>query len=115
MNNLTVTLFEETREDIKIQVYARITEIGDLMLDGVDSGDLVKKLQGDWDYEYYLTVDKSSKELLVEKLRKQDVQIIDDETLLHWIKSNYSGNSAFSSFQAFLTSEEIEFKMYVWI
>jgi len=115
MNNLTVTLFEETREDIKIQIYARITETGALMLDGVDSGDLVERLKGDWDYEYYLNVDKSSKEMLIQKLRKQNIQIIDDKTLLHWIKSNYSGNNAFSSFKAFLASENIEFKMSFWI
>ncbi len=115
MNDLTVTLFEEIREDIKIRIYARITENSELMLDGVDSGDLVERLKGDWDYEYYLTVDKSSKELLIKKLRNRNIQIIDDEALLNWIKANYSGNSAFSSFQAFLTSEKIEFKMDVWI
>lgn len=115
MSNLTVKLFEETREGIKIQIYARITENNELVIDGVDFGELVEKLKGDWDYEYYLTVSESNKEILLNKLRKNNTEIVGDVELLNWIKSNYSGNTAFSSFQSFLTSNNIEFKMDVWI
>lgn len=115
MNDLTVKLFEEIRKDIKIRIYAKITENNELMVEGVDSGELVEKLKGDWDYEYCLTVKKSNKDLLIQKLRDDNIQIIDDKELLNWIKANYSGNNAFSSFQSFLTSENIDFKMYTWI
>lgn len=115
MSNLTVKLFEESREGIKIQIYARITENNELMIDGVDSGELVERLKGDWDYEYYLTVSESNKKLLIQKLRETNNEIVSDIELLNWIKINYSGNSAFSSFQSFLTSNNIEFKKDIWI
>ncbi|GAA3520094.1 hypothetical protein GCM10022393_37920 [Aquimarina addita] len=115
MNNLTVTLFEEVRKDIKIKIYARITENDELMVDGVDAGELVEKLKGDWDYDYHLKVNKLNKDLLIQKLREDNIKIIDDKELLEWIQANYSGNRAFSSFQSFLTSENIDFETHIWI
>lgn len=115
MNDLTVKLYEEIRKDIKIQIYARVTDNNELMVDGVDSGKLVEKLKGDWDYEYFLIINKSNKDLLIQKLRDDNIQIKDDKELLNWIKANYSANSAFSSFKSFLTSENIDFKTGTWI
>lgn len=115
MNKLTVKLFEEIRKDISIRIHARITENNALMIDGVDSGTLVEKLKGDWDYEYVLTVNKANKELLIQKLNDDKIPILDDKALLHWIKANYSGNSAFSSFKAFLTAKNIAFEMGTWV
>ncbi|WP_291869396.1 hypothetical protein [Maribacter sp.] len=49
MDGLIVTLFEEAREDIKIKISAKITKNDDLMIVGLDCGELVEKLKGDWD------------------------------------------------------------------
>tara|TARA_R110002072_G_scaffold303044_2_gene492102 strand:- start:10151 stop:10498 length:348 start_codon:yes stop_codon:yes gene_type:complete len=114
MNDLTVKLFEEIRQDIAIHICARISENSELVVEGVDSGKLVEKLKGDWDYEYFLTVDISNKDLLIQKLKNDNVQIHDDRELLEWIKANYSGNNAFSSFQSFLIFENIDFKTFTW-
>jgi hypothetical protein len=114
MNELVVTLFEQIRPDIKIQIYAKINEKQELVIDGIDCGELVEKLKGDWDYEYFLTVKKTDKKLLINKLRDKNIKITNDEELLNWIKLNYSGNSAFSSFQTYLESENIKFETYFW-
>ena len=109
-----VVLFEETRTDIKIYICASITNQGELLIEGVDSGTLVQKLQGDMDYEYFLSVDKPNKELLMKKLINRNIEIHNDSDLLNWIKENHSGNRAFSSFKTFLESEQIEFKTHFW-
>lgn len=109
-----VVLFEESRPEIEIQVTASITDQEELLIKGIDSGSLVKQLQGDLDYEYFLTVDKVNKILLIQKLNSRNIQIHGDADLLRWLSENHSGNRAFSSVQAFLKAEEVEFKTFFW-
>lgn len=114
MYNLSAKLFEETREDIKISIYARISGDQDLIIEGLDSGPRVKELMGDWDYEYYLTIRSADKQVLLDTLRETNSQVTNDKELLHWISQNYSDNSAFSGFRSFLDSQKIKYEMYTW-
>lgn len=114
VGNLFVSLFEEKRPDIHIQIYARINEKLDLVIEGADTGILVRELRGESDYEYYLTVEKDSKKLLISKLRDKNYEVTDDKDLLTWIKANFSDNSTFSAFRLFLEQEEVPFKTFFW-
>lgn len=114
MRELVETLFEEKREDISIHISAHIKVDGKLVLEGIDSGKRVKELKSDWDYEYFLTIQKTDKEHLIKNLQAKNFNITSDAELLLWIKNNYSTNEAFSNFQAFLKTEGIPAEMFVW-
>jgi len=45
--------------------FAKISEKGDLVIDGCDSGELAKEMFGDWDYEYWLTIPEKFKETIM--------------------------------------------------
>ena len=111
---MLVILFEETRADIEIHISASISSKGDLKIEGYDSGKLVQELRGEWEYEYYLTVKKGNKERLIETLRNRKTEISNDKALLDWVKDNFSGNTAISSFQKYLTDEHIDFEVFYW-
>ena len=55
-------------------LFAEISEKGDLVVDGCDAGELVEEMFGDWDYEYWLTIPEKFK----------------DTIMLHLIKDRFS-------------------------
>ncbi len=114
MYRQSIKLFEETREDISISIYAKISKDDDLVIEGFDSGPLVMKLMGDMDYEYYLTVRSVDKQVLLSRLKETNPQVTNDKELLQWISENYCENNAFSSFQSLLDSQEIKYEIYTW-
>jgi hypothetical protein len=115
MHPSMVTLYEESRPEIKIQITASINEKSDLLIQGVDSGELVKKLKGDFDYEYFLTVRKADKILLINQLQCKNINVHNDQDLLRWLKDNYSHNEAISSLISFLEKEKIKFETFFWV
>lgn len=115
MHPSIVSLYEESRPEISIQITASITENADLRIAGVDSGELVKKLKGDFDYEYFLTVRKTDKILLINQLKSKYISVQDDKDLLRWLKDNFSHNDAFSSLVSFLEKEKIKFETFFWV
>jgi hypothetical protein len=114
MKTPAITLFHESRSDIEIQITASTNETGDLLIEGYDSGPLVKELKGDLDYEYKFTVKKIQKELLIEKLSKQLMHQLDDKGLLNWLQKNYNHNEAFSAIQFLLDRMDIRYESFHW-
>lgn len=110
-----VTLYEESRPEIKIQITASINEKSDLLIQGVDSGELVKKLKGDFDYEYFLTIRQVDKNLLINQLKRKNMSVHNDQDLLRWLKDSFSHNEAISSLISFLEKEKIKFETFFWV
>jgi hypothetical protein len=114
MKTPTIILFHESRPDIDINITASINEKGDLLIEGYDSGPLVKELKGDLDYEYKFTVKKANKELLIKKLSQQLQHQLDDEGLMNWLKNNYNHNEAFSAIQFLLDRMDVRYESFHW-
>ena len=109
-----MVLYEESRKEIEILITARISKIGKLMIEGIDSGPLVKELRGDLDYEYFLSVSLSNKLLLIEYLQLNNFEVRNDQELLVWLMENFNKNDCFSSIMALLKQAEIEFETFFW-
>ena len=95
----TVRLYEKKGET-SIFIDAGITDAGDLQISGQDIGEAPKKIFGDIDYEYWLTVRSEHK----------------DRVLLALIERMFLNNpSVVSEFQGFLKAKGIpcEFDSYV--
>jgi hypothetical protein len=65
-----ITIKDEKYEDGYSDLYAKIAENGDLVLDGCDAGELVEQMFGDWDYEYWLTIPEKFKDTILLNLIK---------------------------------------------
>ncbi len=114
MKTPTTILFHESRPDIHIRITASITEEGNLLIEGYDSGQLVEELKGDWDYEYKMSIKKSQKEDLINKLSQQLDTELDDKGLLEWLKENYHHNEAFSAIQFLLDRMKVQYDFFSW-
>ena len=118
-----VKLFEEKGvTSIKIEV--EIHDSGDLSINGLDIGKAPQESFGDSDYEYWLTISKNYKDIilaaLVEHCNRNHIEVPPapqnkDDTLLALIQLIYGGHySAFSEFRNFLDSINVpsEFSSY---
>ncbi len=114
MKTLTINLFEEKRPEINIRVSASINEKGDLLIEGFDSGKLVRELRGEWDYEYYLTVKSAQKDHLKEHLGEQLAGRAEDAALLEWLQKHFNDNNAFSSIQLLLDQLKLKYEFFSW-
>ena len=107
-------LYAANSEKIKILVTAAIKQNGDLQVEGIDSGPLVKELKGDFDYEYFLTVKEADKHTLMTYLQKQQISVTTDDELLMWVKEQFGHDKSFSALMNFLNDAEIPFSTYFW-
>jgi hypothetical protein len=90
-----LVIFHERIADGYSELKAKISEKGDVVLDGADGGERIRKLVGDWDSEYWVTVTKEWK----------------DTVLLHLLKEKFDSTSAF---MAWLKEREIPYDFYRW-
>ena len=74
-----ITMIESKTERLAVRLTARITENGDLILEGYDSGAFVEEVLHHDDYEYSLTVKAEYK----------------DTILLNLIREKFEHDSAF--------------------
>lgn len=86
-----IKLREIEIEGGKSYLDASISESGSLVLEGCDNGETVKKIWGDFDYEYQITVNNEYK----------------DTVLLHLIKNSFDSES---KFMKWLEEREIPFE-----
>ena len=107
-------IYQSKGEGIRILVTARINPNGDLVVDGVDHGPIVKRLQGDSDYEYALTIKAKDKSRLITYLQQHGTQIKNDEDLLLWLQQNYGHNRGFSALMNFCKEINIPFDSFFW-
>ena len=50
-----ITIRNEKYEDGYSDLYAKISENGEIVIDGCHAGKLAEEMFGDWDYEYWLS------------------------------------------------------------
>ncbi len=65
-----VIIKDEKQEDGYSELFAKISEKGDLVIDGCDEGELAEEMFGDWDTEYWLTIQEKFKETIMLNLIK---------------------------------------------
>jgi len=61
-----------------------IDDSGSLVLEGVDAGEEVRRLFGDWDYEYWLTIPAEYRESVLLYLIKERFSSVHD--MREWLK-----------------------------
>ncbi|MDP6537064.1 MAG: hypothetical protein QGG02_12180 [Gammaproteobacteria bacterium] len=106
----SIFLYYHKAEGYKIEVKALFRD-GNLIIDGYDCGDLVEKVQGDWDHEYWLTLPPAS----VNKLYKVlSVRRNDRDNLLKALTKHAYGEECYSMCREFLTKNDIEFDAMFW-
>lgn len=105
---MVVTLYQFESEQIRITVTAEFTDEGDLNISGYDIGESVKRMWGDADYEYDITVKKDDLSGVLKALKTRQTD------LLNTIEAKFSGNEAFSSFQKFLDNHGIPYDYFTW-
>lgn len=69
---------------------------GYLVMDAVDAGEHIRKITGDWDYEYSVTVPQEWTQTV----------------LLHLLKERFSADAPTSDFMAWLKSKDIPYKFW---
>ncbi|NND34626.1 MAG: hypothetical protein HKN76_18715 [Saprospiraceae bacterium] len=109
-----IVLFEESRKDIQISISAQIDTNGNFTLKGMDAGNLVKQMKGDWNYEYNIGIKKRDKEILIKELALENPDIKSDADFMHWLKLKYSHNEAYSGFAKLLQEMKIGHEVFIW-
>lgn len=104
-----VVLYDHKSEGIDTNVFACIEANGDLRIDGCDAGKLVKRIWGDYDYEYIITVEAADLNRLYTALKTNETN------LLTCLKDRFSGERAFSKAKKFLEAREIPFDFFTWV
>lgn len=101
-----------------IALEARITETGDILMQGQDVTDAPTEIFGDPVYEYWISVRSDHKDVLLEKLI-QDTEAKDraagpdrDLAILNLIKERFSGAEASSAFMAWLKRRNVPFEFF---
>ncbi|MBC8435994.1 MAG: hypothetical protein H8D88_00360 [Bacteroidetes bacterium] len=92
----------------KRDLYVVITDDGDLILDGCDSGPAVLEHFGESDYEYAVTV-KADNLVKVFDLLTDSKQEYRQSSLLELIRKRFSHEYGFSEFKDLLEKQHIDF------
>ncbi|MGH2819068.1 MAG: hypothetical protein ACRDJ5_00290 [Actinomycetota bacterium] len=101
-----------------IDLEARVTETGDILMEGQDVSDASSEIFGDSDYVYWLTVRKDNKDVLLEKLIDEPGAVGSspdadrDRAILALIKERFSGADASSAFMAWLKRRNVPFEFH---
>lgn len=82
----TIELKDQATNGTHINVNVHISDEGDLVTDGCDSGKAPEKVFGDWDIEYFTTVKKEYKDTVLLLLIKEKFQ--DDFAFRSWLNVN---------------------------
>lgn len=107
-----VTLFEFETSDIYILMKMYFNDQGQLIFEGLDCGETVKRAWGDFDYEYQYTIEPDQAARLY-ALFGVDSQ--DKHALLEAIRQQFSFNEAYSKFGEFLQQNDIKFSASSWV
>ena len=80
-----ITLIESKTDRCSSSLVARIDDEGNLVLEGYDTGELVREWWGDSDYEYWLKVADDDKDTVLLWLIKERFK--DDSEFKEWLNS----------------------------
>lgn len=105
----SVSLYRLQLDELQVSVEARFD--GDrLIIDGCDQGERVRQLQGDWDYEYSLTLPKESVDALGELLGARE-----PEALLAALAARFHGPACFSQIRSFLETHGVKARSFFYV
>ena len=90
----TITLRDDYINDTHISVYVKISDNGDLVIDGGDCGKAPLEFWGDSDYEYITTIKKEYKDTVLLLLVKDKFKDSDD--FREWLKAKDIPNEYFT-------------------
>lgn len=107
---LKTTLFQHKTKDIDIMITASISN-DYLHIIGHDMGEQIIFFKGRDEFEYELKINKIALQQLYTTTR---ITINDKQSLLSYIKKNYSGNLGFSKFKNWLNRNEIPFNYHAY-
>lgn len=107
-----VTLYEFEASGIYILMKLYFNEQGQLIFEGLDCGETVKRAWGDFDYEYSYTIQPDQVARLYPLF---GVDAPDRQALLQAIRQRFSFNEAYSRFGEFLQQHSIQFSASVWV
>src|SRR5919108_3097044 len=91
-----------------VPLEARVTETGDILMQGQDISNAPTEIFGDPVYEYWISIRSDHKQVLLEKLAADAAAGMSfqegdrDLAILNLIKERFSGAEASSSFMAWL-------------
>lgn len=111
---MTVILHQQKSDILEVNINIQISEKGDFILSGVESGELVKKIEGDYDYEYTLTVHKKHVKAL-KKCLSSGNKIKTDEEVLAEVAKRFGERDAYVKLKHFLKENRILFKDFTWV
>lgn len=101
-----------------VPLEARVTDSGDILMQGQDISNAPTEIFGDPVYEYWISVRKDHKQVLFEKLVADagagfGPQASDrDAAILNLIKDRFSGAEASSTFMAWLKRRNVPFEFF---
>lgn len=102
-------LYQLQLDELRVSVEARFD--GDrLIIEGCDQGERVRQLQGDWDYEYSLTLPKESVDALGALLGARE-----PEALLAALAGRFHGPTCFSELKSFLESHGVSASSFFYV
>ena len=102
-------LYQLQLDELRVSVEARFD--GDrLIIEGCDQGGRVRQLQGDWDYEYSLTLPKESVDALGALLGARE-----PEALLAALAARFHGPTCFSELKSFLESHGVSASSFFYV
>ena len=104
-----VVLYDYKSSDMNVNVFAEFEADGSLRVDGCDAGGKVKRMWGDYDYEYIITVTPEHLPSLYKALDTTQ------EKLLKLMLEKFGGDRAFSKFKKYLEARDIPFDFFTWV
>lgn len=107
-------LYQQHSPQLEIKIAIKIADTGVFTLTGVESGELVEKLEGDSDLEYSISLTEDKKELLKQHISTPDQRVKTDQELLNWIMEHYQHRDAYMQLRELLKGHEIPFSDFRW-
>lgn len=109
MEKVSLYKFKSDQITISMEIYFNDKE--QLIFNGYDAGQIVRKLKGCYDYEYYYTIEMEEAKKIARLLEATSEE---KTSILEAIKINFSGNDAYSKFGAFMKEKSIDFETFTW-
>lgn len=105
-------LYQSASADLNVIIEAYFNENDELIIDGCDSGNKIKQMMDDYDYEYNITVIQNEVYNLYDIF---SLEINDKQSLLQKLKSEFNDQHAFSKIKNFLMEKRIRIKNFNWV
>lgn len=106
-----ITLFSTENPDVKIFMQLILNKKGQLIFDGYDTGSLVKKTFGPFDYEYSFSVESAE---VAKFYRLLNIPTDSKKDLLNRLKEMFGFNDGFSKMKEFMTNNGIKYQTFFW-